>query len=147
VGRYVLRRQIAAPPERVFQAFVDPALAVDWMDLAAIRNATGPLDTPGTRFKMDVRGRWGFQNEILRSEPPTLHEQQGRGPLGAWFRHTANLTASAGGTDLELETEYALPLGPIGRLLDRLFLEGGSRTVANRELDRLVAIVSGGARS
>jgi len=56
---------------------------------------------------------------------------------------TATLTPREGATDLELETEYALPFGPIGRLLDRLFVDREPRTVANRELDRLVELVSG----
>lgn len=35
-----------------------------------------------------------------------------------------------------------LPLGPVDRLLDRPFLERRPRTIANRELDRLVELVA-----
>ena len=56
MGAYVLKRHIAAPPERVFEAFADPALVTDWMDLAKIREATGPLDARGTRYTTVVRG-------------------------------------------------------------------------------------------
>lgn len=143
MGRYTLTRHIQAPPARVWEAFADAALAKDWMDLRDIRDATGPLDSVGTRFRTIVRGRWGFRCVVLESQPPALHRHEGHGPLGAYYRQTARLVASDGGTDLELETEYVVPLGPIGRMLDRLFLEGGPRTIANRELDRLVEIVSG----
>ena len=142
MGRYVLTRHIEAAPDHVFDAFTDPILFVDWMDVRGIRDATGPLGTPGTRYLMVVRWRWGFRSEIHRSERPMIHAYGGHAPLGASFRHTATLTARDGGTDLALETEYALPFGPIGRLLDRLFLEGSPRTIANRELDRLVELVS-----
>lgn len=142
MGRYTLTRHIHTSPDRVFEAFTDPALVADWMDMTEIRDATGPLDAPGTRFTMVVRGPWRFRSEILRSERPTLHEQSGRAPGGAFFHNTATLTARDGGTDLELETEYGLPFGPIGRLLDRLFVDREPRTIANRELDRLVEVVS-----
>lgn len=142
MGRYVLTRHIEALPDRVFDAFIDPVLLVDWMDVKEIRDATGPLGTPGTRYLMVVRGPWGFQSEIHRSERPMIHAYGGRAPLGASFRYTATLDARGGGTDLALDTEYALPFGPIGRLLDRLFIEGSPHTVANRELDRLVELVS-----
>jgi len=142
MGRYTLTRHIEASPGRVFTAFTDPALAKDWMDVADIRDATGPLDSAGTRYRMTVRGRWGFRCVVLESKPPVFHRHEGHGPLGAYYRNTARLVARDGGTNLELETEYVVPLGPIGRLLDRLFLEGGPRTIANRELDRLVELVS-----
>jgi hypothetical protein len=44
-------------------------------------------------------------------------------------------------TDLELLTEYTVPFGPIGRWIDRRWLEPGPRTGANRELDRRVELV------
>lgn len=62
--------------------------------------------------------------------------------MGAYYRNTARLVARDGGTDLELETEYVVPLGPIGRLLNRLFVDKEPRAIASRELDRQVEIVS-----
>ncbi len=142
MGRYTLTRHIQASPERVFEAFTDPALLKDWMDLSDVRDVTGPLDSAGARYRMIVRGPWGFRCVVLESQPPVSHRHEGRGPLGAYYRNTARLVARDGGTDLELETEYVVPLGPIGRLLDRLFVDKEPRAIANRELDRLVEIVS-----
>ena len=144
MGRYRLTRSIDAPPERVFHGFTDPAVMADWMDMTTIRDMTGDLGTPGTRFTMVVRGPWKFRSQVDRSERARFHEWSGRGPLGPTYRMAATLVARDGGTDLDLVTEYALPLGPIGRWIDRRWLERGPRTIANRELDRLVAIVSGG---
>jgi len=144
MGRYRLIRHIDASPERVYDALVEPATMKDWMDVREVRDLTGSLDVPGTRYTQVVRGPWQFRTEIARAERPTVHEQAGRGPWGASFRMIATLTGRDGGTDLELETEYSLPLGPIGRLVDRLWIERQPRTIANRELDRLGALIEGG---
>lgn len=141
MGRYRLTRHIDASPEHVYDALVDPATMKDWMDMHEVRDLTGGLDVPGTRYTQVVGGPWRFRGEIIRAERPTVHEQAGRGPWGASFRMTASLSPGNGGTDLELETEYVVPFGAIGRLLDRLFIERQPRTIANRELDRLVALV------
>jgi uncharacterized protein YndB with AHSA1/START domain len=142
MGHYVQTRDIAAPPDRVFAGYTDPRLMTDWMDLAEIRDATGPLDAAGTRYLMKVRGAWGFRTEVIAAEPPNRIEYRGRGPLGASVHVTATLTPRGTGTHLEQLTEYGIPFGPVGRLLDRLFLQGRPRTIADRELDRLVELVS-----
>ena len=54
----------------------------------------------------------------------------------------ATLEAGDGGTDLDLLTEYTVPFGAIGRWIDRRWIDREPRTVANRELDRLVELVS-----
>jgi hypothetical protein len=142
MGRYTLVRDIHATPERVYEAFIDPALVVDWMDATEIRDATGPLDTPGSRFTLVIRGPWKFQAEVLDVQGSIRHESAGKGPLGSSYHNTAVLTPQDDRTHLELTTEYGLPFGPIGRLIDRWWLERRPRTIANRELDRLVELVS-----
>jgi len=145
MGSYRLTRHVRATPERVFQGLTDAALVIDWMDLSTIVDATGPLHQSGTRYTMVVRGPWRFRCHVVRSEPPTLHETSGRGPLGASFRMVATLAGSDDGTHLELLTEYAMPLGALGRWIDRRWLERRPRTIANRELDRLVELTSADA--
>jgi hypothetical protein len=54
----------------------------------------------------------------------------------------ATLAARDGSTDLDLLTEYTIPLGRIGRWIDRRWIDREPRTIANREVDRLVALVS-----
>jgi uncharacterized protein YndB with AHSA1/START domain len=147
MGRYTLVRDIEASPERVFAAFVEPALVVDWMDAREIRDATGPLDVAGSRFTLVIRGPWKFRAEVLDVQRSIRHESAGRGPLGSSYHNTAVLTPRDDGTHLELTTLYDWPLGPIGRLIDRHWMERRPRTIANRELDRLVALVSQPAAS
>jgi len=144
VGRYILRRRIPAPPARVFQAFTDPILAADWLDGTGIIDADGPLDATGTTYTLVIRGPWRFRMRVERCEPDRLHETTGRAPLGAAVHMVATLTPVDDGTDLELLTEYVVPLGPIGRWIDRRWIESGDRSTANRELDRLVELVTDG---
>jgi hypothetical protein len=54
----------------------------------------------------------------------------------------ATLTPTDGGTQLDLVTEYTVPFGALGRWLDRRWIDREPRTAANREVDRLVALVS-----
>lgn len=141
MGRYRITRRIEATPEKVFRAFTNPVLVADWMDASGVRDATGPLDMPGTRFTLVIRGPHRFETEVVRAEPAKLHETAGRSPFGS-YRMVATLSARDGGTDLDLLTEYTLPLGPIGRWVDRRWIDCEPHTIANREVDRLVALVT-----
>jgi len=142
MGRYRLSRRIRATPEQVFRAFTDPALVVDWMDGTGVVGVTGPLDRPGTRYTFVVWGPWRFRTEVVRVEAPRVHEIVGRGPLGTWYRMEATLTSEGERTDLDLLTEYTMPLGALGRWIDRRWIDREPRAIANREVDRLVTLVS-----
>lgn len=142
MGSYRITRCISARPERVFRAFTDPVLVADWMDASAVVDPTGPLGLPGTEYTLVIRGPWKFRTVVARSQPPWLHETAGQAPLGGSYRMVATLSANDGGTDLDLLTEYTIPLGPLGRWIDRRWVDREPRTTANREVDRLVALVS-----
>jgi Polyketide cyclase / dehydrase and lipid transport len=144
MGRYVITRRIEATPEQVYRAFTDPVLLADWMDASGVAEATGPLDVPGTRFTLVIRGPHRFRSEVVRTAGGRVHEMTGRGPLGS-YRMVATLARRDGATELELVTEYALPLGPVGRWVDRRWIDREPRTIANREVDRLVSHVTDSA--
>jgi hypothetical protein len=88
-----------------------------------------------------IRGPHRFRSEVVRAETGRLHETAGRGPFGA-YRMEATLSPRDGGTALDLLTEYSLPLGPIGRWIDRRWVDREPHTIANREVDRLVSLVT-----
>ena len=141
MGRYRITRRIEARPDQVYRAFTDPVLVADWMDASGVREPTGPLEVAGTRYTLVIRGPHRFRSEVIRAEPGRVHETVGRGPFGS-YRMVATLSGHDGGTDLDLVTEYALPLGPIGRWVDRRWIDHEPRTIANREVDRLVSLVT-----
>lgn len=103
---------------------------------------TGPLDVAGTRFTLVIRGPWRFRTRVIRSEPGRLYETYAAGPLGADYRIVATLTPMAGGTNLDLLIEWTAPLGPIGRWIDRRWIEPEPHTAGNREVDRLVTLAT-----
>ena len=142
MGRYRISRHIRATPDQVFRAFTDPALLVDWMDATGVVGATGSLGQAGSRYTLVIWGPWRFQAQVDRVEAPSLHEVSGRGPLGATYRMVATLVDDDGSTALELQTEYTVPFGALGRWVDRRWIDREPRAVANREVDRLVTLVS-----
>lgn len=142
MGSYRITRRIDAEPDRVFRAFTDPGLVADWMDASGVIDQTGPLEVTGSQYTLVIRGPWRFRTVVVRSEPPFLHETMGRAPLGGAYRMVATLAVNGGATELDLLTEYTIPLGPIGRWIDRRWVDREPRAQANREVDRLVALVS-----
>jgi uncharacterized protein YndB with AHSA1/START domain len=58
--------RIAAPPEVVFEYFVDPQKLVSWIGSRAVLEAT-----PGGRFWLDMNGRDVAAGQFLEIEPPT----------------------------------------------------------------------------
>ncbi|MFL5689774.1 MAG: alpha/beta fold hydrolase, partial [Chloroflexota bacterium] len=141
MGSYRITRRVEAAPEQVYRAFTDPVLIADWMDASAVLDASGPLDVSGTRFTLVIRGPHRFRSEVVRAEPGHVHETTGRGPFGS-YRMVATLAPSNGATQLDLLTEYSLPFRAIGRWVDRRWIDREPRTIANREVDRLVSLVS-----
>ena len=100
IGQYV-----AAPIERVYATYVDPALMPRWMELQAVSDLSGPLDRAGTRFTQVVFGWWWrFRTEVLRAEPPILHEMAGRAPLWTSYRWLTRYAPEGEGTRITLET-------------------------------------------
>ena len=143
MGHHVRTRTFNAAPATVFRAYTDPAWMVDWMDLQAVRDISGPLDVAGTTYAFVVSGWWRFRIRVLAADPPRAIAYEGRGPLGASVRIAATLAPGDRGTELVQTTDYRLPFGPMGRAIDRMFVGGTAAATADRELDRLAELVAG----
>jgi len=118
---------VRAPIERVYAAYVDPALMPTWMGVQKIVGISGPLDRAGTTFVEVVFGSWWrFRAEVLRADPPILHEMAGRAALGGFsYRWTARFAEKDDGTEITFDAEVRFPAGLIGRWVRRS--EGGGR--------------------
>jgi len=92
---------IAAPPERVFNHFVEPEAIVSWMGQYALLEPT-----PGGRFELDINGV-PVRGAYLELEPPTRlvlswgHAGSERLPPGS-STVEIRFTPEAGGTRLEV---------------------------------------------
>lgn len=143
MGRTRRTRHIDATAAAVFRAFTDPALMADWMEADAVIDQRGPLDAAGSAYTLVITGPWRFQTRVTRADAPLAYGLEGRGPLGTRYRMSATLVDHGPTTELVVEMEWTLPLGSIGRWMDRRWVQAGTRGEEDRELDRLVAIVTG----
>ena len=123
-----LTTDIDAPIERVF------ALARD-LDLHARSMAhTGERAVAGRTSGLVERGDtvtwrarhfgrwWSLTSRITAVEAPVrIEDVQERGPF-AWFRHEHRFEPLGRGTRMRDRWEHRSPLGPLGRLVDRLVL-------------------------
>lgn len=141
--KLTIDQYVAAPIERVYAAYVDPALMPTWLELQAVTDLTGPVDRAGTRFTQVYWGRWRFRTEVVRADPPTLHEMAGRAPLATTYRWLARFAPEGEGTRVTLESDTRV-FGALDSLAERLFAASGE-TQARRHLATLAALVEAGS--
>lgn len=143
MGRTRKTRRIEASPDQVFRAFTDPAILADWMEADRVVDQRGTLEAAGSTYTLVITGPWRFRMRVTRSVPPHAYELEGHGPLGTSYRMAATMTTRGDATELVVDTEWTMPLGPVGRWIDRRWVEPGTQGEEDRELDRLVDIVTG----
>ena len=134
---YVLAREqlVPRPREELFPFFADAR------NLARITPAAlgfrilndGPIDmragaTIDYRIKVAALPiRWRTVIELW--EPPVRFiDVQAKGPYALW-RHTHSFEAVPAGTLMRDRVEYALPFGPLGRLVHRLVVARQLETI------------------
>jgi len=123
-----LTTDINAPIERVFDLARDVDLHARSMAHAgerAVGGLTIGLINEGDSVTWRARHFglwWSLTSRITVVEPPVRFEDvQEQGPF-AWFRHEHRFEPRDGATRMHDRWEHRSPLGPLGRLVDRLFL-------------------------
>lgn len=134
--------EIAAPPETVWHAMMDPNRTREWVTIVReVRNVdSGPLQ-PG--FRMD-------QTLVLRGVPFTvkwtLEEVReyefarwvGKGPARSTAIIEDRLAALDGdGTHVDYRNEFKTPFGPLGAVASKALVGGIPEQEANASLQRL----------
>ena len=109
---------VRAPIERVYAAFIDPALMPKWMGIKKVINASGPLDRAGTTFTEVVYPFHRPRTKVLATEPPVLHDMGGS-VVGIRWRWTSRFAARDDGTVITIDEEVRFPGGLISWLLRR----------------------------
>lgn len=60
-----LRRRFAAPPEKVYEAFIDPLILVRWFGGSEVATELAETDPrPGGRYRIVMHGRDGERHEV-----------------------------------------------------------------------------------
>lgn len=137
---------VRAPIQRVYAAYVDPALMAKFQGVKAITETSGPLDRPGTTFVEVVYPFYRPRGEVLAAEPPVLHEMGGRSVRRITWRLTTRFAAKDDGTEITLDQEVRFPAGLISGLLRRSE-DGGRMDRGTRErLATFAKLVEAGER-
>jgi ligand-binding SRPBCC domain-containing protein len=135
---YTLESETLAPVSvrEAFELFEDPGnlpkITPPWLDL----RITSPRLEMRQGAEITYRIRWaGFpltwKTVISEYEPPFFFiDEQTSGPYRYW-KHRHTFRPSEGGTLVGDRVEYALPLGPIGRLVHR--------AIVRRQLEQIFA--------
>jgi uncharacterized protein YndB with AHSA1/START domain len=112
---------VEAPVERVWAAHVDGARIPEWFPgVRSVEAIHGPLDRPGTSYVVRFNPLLRRRVEVTEVEAPVMHTRRWDArPLGKHGTATVLLRPEEGGTHVDLDVSYGLPLGPIGRLLER----------------------------
>ena len=134
----ILEREQVLPgdPAEVFEFFADAgnleAITPPWLRFRIVTPRPIAM-APGTliEYRLTLHRlplRWLTRIEVWEPGRCFL-DAQISGPYRVW-RHTHTFEPHAGGTLMRDRVEYALPLGPLGRLADRLLVR--------RRLERLL---------
>ena len=121
-----IAQRIPRPVADAWACYVNPEAMRVWMELRAVKDLDGSLDRQGTHFVQVFFGPWRFHSVVLRSEPPTLHEMSGRGPLGTTYRWTTRFSERDGTAEMTTEVEVGMPRGILGWLAERWYASADS---------------------
>lgn len=133
MARFVLERVIHATPADVFAVSLDPALHVESMARYGETMVTGPAGgsfTEGSTVTWRARHfgvPFHLTSRVYDIDPPhRFCDQQVRGPFRD-FLHVHEFEPHAKGTLMRDTVAFRSPLGPVGALVDRLFMRGYMR--------------------
>jgi ligand-binding SRPBCC domain-containing protein len=129
VASFELRTEIAAPLQRVFDLSRSIDIHLDSMSQSrerAVAGVTSGLIGLGEQVTWRARHfgvPFTMTSKIVAMEPPdNFVDEQVRGPFRR-FRHEHRFTHDGLVTVMVDLIEFASPLGPVGRAVDRLVLE------------------------
>lgn len=147
MAQFTLERVIAAPPQAVFAAALDPELHVESM----ARYRESMIDAPaGGGFTEDSTVTWrathfGIPFHLTSivfdiDAPHGFRDRQVKGPFRT-FLHEHAFVKHPGGTLMRDTITFHSPFGPIGALVDRLVMREYLRRLIDERNDRIAVSV------
>jgi ligand-binding SRPBCC domain-containing protein len=153
VRSFLLQRDqwIPRPIEEVFAFFADAAnleaITPPWLGFRILSPEPIAMRA-GTLIAYRLRWRrlpLRWVTEIEEWEPPfRFVDVQRQGPYALWH-HSHSFEAHAGGTRMRDRVRYALPLGPLGLLMQRLAVRRDVEAIFAYRASRVNEIFGGGS--
>jgi ligand-binding SRPBCC domain-containing protein len=128
MARISLSTFVNAPPEACFDLArdVDFHASVPAIRHHAIAGVTSGRMEVGQTVTWEARQlgvKFHMTSEIIEMRRPDgFVDQMRRGPFGRWRHHHAFKPTAEGRTQMVDEVEFASPFGPLGRLVDLLYM-------------------------
>jgi ligand-binding SRPBCC domain-containing protein len=152
-GTYVLYQEqfLACPLDKAFAFFSDPrnleAITPAWLHFHLVPPVPESVYA-GLQIHYLLRWhgiplRW---TSLIRDWTPPIRfvDVQVRGPYRLW-EHTHTFTAVAGGTRIQDEVRYALPLGPLGRLAHAVLVRAELKAIFTYRAQQVARLLGGGS--
>jgi uncharacterized protein YndB with AHSA1/START domain len=140
---------IDAPPDRVYDAVLDPSRLHEWVTIHRRVNHADDGE-PHEGYEMEqtlcLRGaNFKVHWTLTDAERPDHATWEGRGPAHSYARTSYRLSArDGGGTRFQYENEFKAPGGFVGAAASRVIVGGVPAREANRSLQRLKALIERG---
>jgi len=148
MGRFILERVMAAPPERVFAIALDVDMHLTSMAKYDETMVDGPADgtfTEGSTVTWRARHfgiPFRLTTVVYDVDPPHgFRDRQVRGPFAS-FLHEHEFVPHPDGTLMRDTVTFRSPLGPLGRLVDLLILNRYMRTLISTRNAALASALS-----
>jgi len=118
---------INAPVEKVFAYITDPMNILEWLvGVVEVTDVTGSGAGQHYQWKYNMLGVPLRGETTVREHVPNERRvTEGRG--GATSRWTLTLAPHEGGTKLDLEIDYTIPVPVLGKLAEQLVLKRNQR--------------------
>jgi len=140
---------IDAPPERVYDAMLDPERLEDWVTIhRRVNRADSGMPHEGYEMEQTLclRGasfkvRW----TLTKADKPDTATWEGSGPAHSYARTSYRLRPrDGGGTRFDYENEFRAPGGFVGAAASKALIGGVPEREAKRSLQRLKAMLEAG---
>ena len=135
MGFVCFSTHVAAPVDRVFGLHVDGSRMPEWFPgVQAYEGPPEPLDREGIEYVLRFGSLFRSRARVTGVQRPRFHRRTwDAAPLGSAGTATVFFGPEGAGTRVDFEAQYRLPLGPLGRLAERL---PGVQRAAERSMRR-----------
>lgn len=141
MGHIVRDINVSCPPEKVFDVLSHINRLPEFSDMTVeVKGPDRPLQV-GDRFEQTVKiagKELATDWEVVEVQAPSLLRVQGTSAQNGSATLTDRITPSGdGGSMVQIEVDYELPLGFLGEIADKLVVERKSEDEAETILTRL----------